>query len=268
MAERDPRRRRKSFNTVAEIYMRFRRAYPAEVLAAVQVAAGLGPGMRALEIGCGTGQLSVPLAQVGVEIHAVELGAELAAIARRRLGAYPTASVAVAEFETWPLPPRPFDAVLCANAFHWLDVGVRVRKSAEVLRPGGTLCIVHPHHVRGGSPGFVQGTNPYYVKWGLGYDPDFQPPRPEELRPMYPELEADAAFACVERRRFEDMQRFTAEEYVGMLRTDSLVLGLEPAERAGFLADIEELIHRRYDGAVERPMLYEVIAAKKRSAQE
>lgn len=267
MEERDPRRRRESFNRVAPTYARFRRGYPAEVLSAVQAAAGLGPGVRVLEIGCGTGQLSVPLAQMGVDLLAVELGAKLAAITRRRLREYPTARSEVAEFESWPLPTRRFDAVLCANAFHWLDPAVRVRKSAEALRPGGALCIVQPHHVRGGSPGFLEDTNPYYVKWGLGYDPDFQPPAPADLKPMYQEIEADGAFARVERRRFEAMQRFTAEEYVGMLRTDSLVLGLEPAEREGFLADIGELIRGRYDGAVERRMLYEVIAAQKRSVK-
>ena len=50
-----------------------------------------------------------------------------------------------------------------------------------------------------------------------------------------------------------------------MLRTDSLVLGLEPAQREGFLADIADLVRSRYGGAVERRVLYEVIGARKTS---
>ena len=45
------------------------------------------------------------------------------------------------------------------------------------------------------------------------------------------------------------------------------MLWLEPGQRAGFLADIGELIRGRYDGEVERRMLYEVIAAHKTPAE-
>jgi 16S rRNA A1518/A1519 N6-dimethyltransferase RsmA/KsgA/DIM1 with predicted DNA glycosylase/AP lyase activity len=48
--------------------------------------AGLGPGDRVIEIGCGTGQATVPLAERGLTITAVELGAELAAVAPAAAG--------------------------------------------------------------------------------------------------------------------------------------------------------------------------------------
>jgi len=64
-----------------------------------------------LEIGCGTGQATVPLAERGLAITAVELGAELAAIARRRLAGFPAAGVVTCAFEDWPPQGAPFDAV-------------------------------------------------------------------------------------------------------------------------------------------------------------
>ena len=61
--------------------------------------AGLEAGDRLREIGCGTGQATVPLAERGLKVTAIELGAELAAIARRRLAGFPAVDVVTSTFE-------------------------------------------------------------------------------------------------------------------------------------------------------------------------
>ena len=152
-------------------------------------ASRLQPGSRVLEIGCGTGQLSVPLAQHGAELVAVEVGPNLAAIARRNLSDFPAARVEVGGFEEWPLQAEPFDAVVAASALHWIDPSVRFAKPARALKPGGTLVVVHAHHVKGGTPGFFRDTQPVYLRWGLSDGPFFEPPAPEDVPIMYPELE-------------------------------------------------------------------------------
>jgi len=48
----------------------------------------------------------------------------------------------------------------------------------------------------------------------------------------------------------------------GWLRTDSLVNSVDEESRGGFLDDMDRLISLRYDGAVERNFLYEVIVAR------
>ena len=63
--------------------------------------AGLEPGSRVLEIGCGTGQATRPLAGRGFEITAVELGAQMADVARRNLARFPKVKVVTASFEDW-----------------------------------------------------------------------------------------------------------------------------------------------------------------------
>jgi hypothetical protein len=55
--------------------------------------------------------------------------------------------------------------------------------------------------------------------------------------------------------------RHTIVSYVGWLKTDSLVLSLDPQSRQGFRQDIEALIDTKYDGRVSRNFVYEVIAA-------
>ncbi|HEY7414834.1 MAG TPA: class I SAM-dependent methyltransferase, partial [Ktedonobacteraceae bacterium] len=99
-------RRRESFDLVAQYYNIYRSPYPQEVVDAVIVLSSLHNGSRVLEIGCGTGQLSVPLAQHGIDLLAIELGPHLAALARQNLQQFPNVQVEVSAFEEWPLPPQ------------------------------------------------------------------------------------------------------------------------------------------------------------------
>lgn len=259
----DGKRRKESFDSVATYYDQYRRGYPSPVIDDVLEMAHIGLGSRVLEIACGTGQLSVPLAQRGATLTAVELGPALAEIARRNLSRFPAAFVEVGTFEDWPVPSQPFDAVVCANAFHWLDPNIRFSKSAQVLKPNGVLAIVHPHHVKGGTAGFSSESQQYYVKWGLSDSPTFEAPDAADLPPLYPELDQLTAFTSVRRHRFEFPVDYTAESYVGLLHTDSLVLSLDESAREGFLDDMRHLIDTHYDGHVSRNFVYEVIAARK-----
>jgi SAM-dependent methyltransferase len=254
-------RRKESFDGVAEDYNRWRAGYPEDVVVDVLACAHIEANSRVLEVGCGTGQLSTALAAHGAELVAVELGPNLAALARRNLAPFPKARVEIGSFEDWPLPPDPFDAVVVASAFHWLDPAVRFSKSAHALKLGGYLAIAHAHHVRGGTPGFFEATQQYYLKWGLSEDPFFAPPNPEDAPIMYPELNERPEFGPVRRHRFEIPRQHTAETYLGWLRTDSLVTTLEPAARKGFLHDIGHLVETEFQGTVSRNFLYEVISA-------
>jgi SAM-dependent methyltransferase len=111
-------RLRQTFDEDAELYHRARPSYPRGVFDDLAELTGVGPRCRVLEIGCGTGQATVPLAERGCQIVAVELGAGLAAIARRKLAHFPSVEVVVSAFEDWPLPHQPFDVVVAATAWH------------------------------------------------------------------------------------------------------------------------------------------------------
>ena len=254
-------RRKESFDQAAEDYNRWRAGYPEEVVEGLLVSARIGPSSRVLEVGCGTGQLSVPLAEHGVELVAVELGPNLAASARSNLARFPRTRVETGAFEDWRLPSEPFDAVVVANAFHWLDPEIRYSKSARALKLGGHLAIAAAHHVRGGTPGFFEATQPYYLKWGLSDDPFFQPPTVSEVPIMYPDLADRAEFGPVQRYRFEVPRQHSTESYLGWLRTDSLVTTLDLKAREGFLNDIGRLIDAHFGGLVSRNWLYEFVTA-------
>jgi len=47
----------------------------------------------------------------------------------------------VAKFEDWDPVGRTFDAVIAAQAWHWVDPVAGAAKAAAVLRPGGRLAV-------------------------------------------------------------------------------------------------------------------------------
>jgi ubiquinone/menaquinone biosynthesis C-methylase UbiE len=128
---------RLSFDAVAEDYDRFRPSYPPELVD--EACAGLAPGARALEIGCGTGQLTTALAERGLRVEAIDPGPHMVEIARRHA---PDVQFHIGSFEDVELPADAFAAVFSATAFHWVDPDVGWAKAARVLRPGGTLALL------------------------------------------------------------------------------------------------------------------------------
>ncbi|MGA3219780.1 MAG: class I SAM-dependent methyltransferase [Acidimicrobiales bacterium] len=100
-------------------------------------ATGLGPAAQLLEVGCATGKATLPLARRGFVITCLEPGPALAAAARTNLSGFEV-RVIQERFERWP-PDRPYDLVLAATAWHWVDPKVRYHKAAAALRPQGWL---------------------------------------------------------------------------------------------------------------------------------
>src|ERR687893_552443 len=89
----DRDRLRTTFDGAALLYDEVRPGYPEELFDDVVSLSGIPSGGRILEVGCGTGQATLPLARRGYNILCVELGENLAAVARRNLAAYPRVGI-------------------------------------------------------------------------------------------------------------------------------------------------------------------------------
>jgi SAM-dependent methyltransferase len=255
--------RRASFDGAAEAYDRGRPGYPEGLVAALTSLAGIGRGSRVLEIGPGTGQLSVALAERGASLLAVELGPNLAALATRKLARFPDADVLVADFDDWTTSAASFDAVVAATSFHWLDASSRVAKCAALLRPGGALAIIETcWGVGAGDDPFFVASQACYARWTPDHDPKFRQPRAEDVTPiclgaMRPELVVIAHRRCVVAREY------SSAAYCELLSTFSNLLFLDPASRAGFLACISNLIDSQFGGKVIRNDLYDLSVARR-----
>jgi SAM-dependent methyltransferase len=263
----DRERLRATFDQAAELYDRARPGYPAELFAELGTLAGVGPGCRLLEIGCGTGQATVPLAERGCEIVAVELGAGLAAVARRNLARFPSVDVVVGAFEDWPLPAERFEVVLAATTWHWIDPAVRVARAAAALRPGGALATISTHHVAGGDAEFFELAQGCYERW----DPATPPggarlPPAAEVAEDRQELAGSTQFGSPVFRRWEWEHPYSTAGYLDLLRTYSGHRAMEEAARQRLLGCIAGLIDGRFGGRIRKRYLTELRVAWRRAS--
>ena len=99
-AERDRRRyQRGLFDSVARRYAATRPGYPAELAAFIAHTAGAGVGSAALEVGCGTGQLTAALLPFGFALTAIDLGTSMIEVARERISNVAFKAVAFEDLE-------------------------------------------------------------------------------------------------------------------------------------------------------------------------
>jgi ubiquinone/menaquinone biosynthesis C-methylase UbiE len=107
--------------------------------------AGLRPGMRVLDLGCGTGTLAVWAKQRHPEVEVVGLDGDPEVLERgRRKARAAGVDVRLDEGLSFDLPYEDgsFDRVLSSLFFHHLKRDAKettVREVARVLRPGGEL---------------------------------------------------------------------------------------------------------------------------------
>jgi SAM-dependent methyltransferase len=107
-------------------------------------AAGIGPGMKVLDIAAGTGNASLPAAEAGAEVTASDLTPELLEAGRARADAAGVQLEWVeADAENLPFDDESFDVVMSSIgamfAPHHQDVADEM---IRVCRPGGTIALL------------------------------------------------------------------------------------------------------------------------------
>lgn len=124
-----------SFGSAAAAYERGRPSYPPEAIDWL-----LPAGARdVLDLGAGTGKLTTRLVERGLDVVAVDPIPEMLEVLRASL---PRTLALLGTAEEIPLEDNSVDAVLVAQAWHWVDPARAIPEVARVLRPGGRLGLV------------------------------------------------------------------------------------------------------------------------------
>jgi len=110
--------------------------------------ARLKPGDKVLEIGCGTGSLTIAAKeQVGLsgEAAGIDIAPEMAARASRKVARKKIdVSIKIGSIASIPYPDNYFDAVMCSFMIFHMPDDVRMKGFTEIyrtLKPGGSYLI-------------------------------------------------------------------------------------------------------------------------------
>jgi SAM-dependent methyltransferase len=95
------------------------------------------------DLGCGTGTLSLLLADEGYRVDGVDFSPRMLELAERKAAGRSGVRFLPGDAYRPPLPERTYDAVLCRHVLWAMpDPAVALRRWLGLLAPGGTLVLV------------------------------------------------------------------------------------------------------------------------------
>lgn len=210
-----------SFGVAADAYERARPTYP-EAAVDWLVPAG---ARRVLDLGAGTGKMSRLLVARGLDVVAVEPSDGMRAALE---AAVPDVAVLAGTAESIPLPDGSVDAIVVAQAWHWVDAERASVECARVLRPGGRL-------------GLTWNIRDLSVPWMAEL---------EELLRRHGETDDDddpvigSPFGPVERDATRWRYPIAPEAVLDLVASRSYIIVMDEAERTAVLGEVRALVER------------------------
>jgi SAM-dependent methyltransferase len=207
-----------SFGSAAAAYERGRPSYPPEAIDWL-----LPRGVRqVLDLGAGTGKLTTRLVERGLDVVAVDPIPDMLEVLRASL---PETRALLGTAEGIPLPDNSVDAVLVAQAWHWVDPERAIPEVARVLRPGGRLGLVW--NTRDERLGWVRELGEI-----IGSDAD---------RDRF-DVDLSASFAEPERHQVEWTNYLTPQALIDLVSSRSYCITSPSEVRTKTLDQVRELL--------------------------
>lgn len=253
------------FRGTADYYARYRPPYPPQLLDWVLAEADPNGAGELLDLGCGTGEVAIPLSRHFLRVTAVDQEPEMIARAEAKASEMGVHNVRwlVGTAEELDIAAASVDLVAVGSAFHWMDRPLVARRAADWLTTGGTLALL------GGTSPWT-GTAPWQPRvvrvlhrWlgeqrraGSG---TFA--RPAERHEAV--LEA-AGYAPIRQLSVTTTQTWTLDTIVGYLYSTSFAARPLLGDRAaGFEEDLRsELLRFDPSGIYREDITYQAIAAR------
>lgn len=206
------------FSDLAGHYAAHRPTYPP---ALVQWLAEQAPGTTlAWDAGCGSGQLSVPLAEHFARVVATDASGEQIA----RAAPHPGVEYRRAPAGESGLAAGSVDLAVAAQAAHWFPLDDYYREVRRVARPGALVALVTYGGVRAGAGGLDALLEEFYAG-PLG---PHWPPERRQVEEGYRAL--PFPFAELPTPALEIRARWTVERLLGYVESWSAVRALRGAE--------------------------------------
>ncbi|WP_309111106.1 class I SAM-dependent methyltransferase [Saccharothrix sp.] len=226
---------------VVEFYQRYRRGYPDEAVDAVVAEFGLGGEDVVVDLGCGTGQLTVPFARRVRAAVGVDPEPDMLAAARRAASADNVSWVVGADTDVpaLGLALGTVGAVTIGQALHWMDHERLFRAVHSMVRSGGGVAVF-----TNGTPLWLQDTGwsralRAFMENYLGTRLTLTCGADEHTQQRY--ADALSAHFTVRRHLFEYDDHLHVEHIVGGVLS-ALPVDKLPADRSAFAHALNDVL--------------------------
>jgi SAM-dependent methyltransferase len=256
-----------SFDAIAGLYSRARPSYPDDVYQEMEKHISFSRETKILEIGAGDGKATEDLCRWwSPRIVALEPGLALCGLLKKRFSANQQVKVVISTFEDFDHGQgEPFDCILSATAFHWVDKEIGYAKAADLLKPKGVLVLYWNNFSRNDDPIFDEMAEIYsrYLPGGVGKR-DIRHRQEEIVRERRREMEENGHFLPVSHGEYLHTRKYDARGYVDLLRTFSENSTKEGNVMEPFYNAMEDLIRQRGD-RVDLPIQVNLEIGEKRA---
>lgn len=130
------------FSARAKLYSKARPGYPQTALDYVMVHCHLDKASQLADLGAGTGISARAFADQGCLVTAVEPNDSMLNEAVAHESYKKQISYVKATAENSTLPDQTYDAVVCAQAFHWFNPDLALKEFQRILKPGGWVVLI------------------------------------------------------------------------------------------------------------------------------
>jgi len=130
------------FSNRVEDYVKYRPAYPVEVITYLQDTCNIAPGNVIADIGAGTGISAKLFLEQGYTVIAVEPNKEMREKAIELLHEFDRFSATDGTAENTLLADKSMDMLIAAQAFHWFNKTTIKPEWKRILKPGGYVALI------------------------------------------------------------------------------------------------------------------------------
>ena len=199
---------RKVFDIIPDQFDKYRPKYSEELFSFLIDRAKVGPGIKVLEIGPGTGQATDPILRTGCEYHAIELGEHLYRKMKEKYGSFPNFHIVNGDFITHDFGEEKFDLIYSAATIQWIPEEIAYPKIFSLLKDGGVLAMMYT------SSEYKSNDEVLYDKIQKLYDEYYKPDIPYTHKGFRYTAAPEYGYTEVERYEFYGKRTMSADEYV------------------------------------------------------
>jgi len=232
------------FGKTAGDYAKHRAGFPDAFFERLAAMGVLGRGMKALDLGTGTGTVARGLAMRGLEVTGLDKSTALMEQAKL-LDADAGVAVRYLErtAEATGFPDRSLDVVTAGQCWHWFKRDEAAKEVRRILKPGGHLVICHfdwialPGNVAEATENLIRS---YNAAWNLWGGTGMYPPWMRDL--------GEGGFRQIQSFTFDMDTPYSHEAWRGRVRASAGIgaSSMSPERIAQFDADLAAILAEKF----------------------